>query len=47
MMVSLESSPRKSTYLPRQQKLCAIDGRSDGKAHFNFGPLAKRVRVAC
>ena len=36
MMVSPEPSPRKSIYLPRQQKLCAIDGRSDGKAHVNF-----------
>lgn len=31
MMVSPESSPRKSFHLPRQQKLCAVDGKSDGK----------------
>lgn len=36
MMVSPEPSPRKSIYLLRQQKLYAIDGRSDGKPHINF-----------
>ncbi|MGR4869952.1 hypothetical protein ACIPRI_13905 [Variovorax sp. LARHSF232] len=31
MMMSKTSLPRKSLHLPRQQKICAFDGKNDGK----------------
>jgi hypothetical protein len=49
MMVSQVSSPRKSLYLPRQQKVAAYDGKSDGKAPYRLQPipLATLAQAAC
>lgn len=45
MMVSKTSLPRKVLHLPRQQKMCALDGKSDGKGFFRSQPNPLTIRV--
>lgn len=44
-MMLPESSPRKSLHLPRQQKVAAYDGKSDGKALNRLQPIPLVMRV--
>lgn len=45
MIVSPESSPRKSLHLPRQQKMCGSDGKSDGKGRCQSTPIPLNMRA--
>jgi len=42
-------TPRKSLHLPRQQKMCDVNGKNDGKAFCRSPkiPLTRRVYETC